>query len=67
MTYDPALNQLYIGTGNGSPWSQKRRSPAGGDNLYLASIVAINATLARTSGTTRRPPATTPTSRRRSR
>ncbi|MET0344578.1 MAG: PQQ-dependent dehydrogenase, methanol/ethanol family [Polyangiales bacterium] len=42
MAYDPGLNLLYIGTGNGSPWSQKRRSPAGGDNLYLASIVAIN-------------------------
>ena len=42
FAYDPELNLLYVGTGNGSPWSQRARSPAGGDNLYLASIVAIN-------------------------
>jgi PQQ-dependent dehydrogenase (methanol/ethanol family) len=42
MAFDPALNLMYIGTGNGSPWAQKKRSPAGGDNLYLASIVALN-------------------------
>lgn len=42
MTYDPQLNLLYIGTGNGSPWNRKLRSPSGGDNLYLASIVALN-------------------------
>jgi quinohemoprotein ethanol dehydrogenase len=44
ITFDPELNRIYIGTGNGSPWSQKRRSPAGGDNLYLASVVALDAT-----------------------
>jgi len=43
IAFDPDLKLVYIGTGNGSPWSQKRRSPAGGDNLYLASIVALNA------------------------
>lgn len=42
MAYDPELNLLYVGTGNGSPWNQHLRSPAGGDNLYLASIVALN-------------------------
>jgi quinohemoprotein ethanol dehydrogenase len=42
ITFDPQLNLLYIGTGNGSPWAQKKRSPAGGDNLYLSSIVALN-------------------------
>ncbi|MEM8693530.1 MAG: PQQ-dependent dehydrogenase, methanol/ethanol family [Pseudomonadota bacterium] len=42
MAYDPDLNLLYIGTGNGSPWNQHLRSPAGGDNLFLASIVALN-------------------------
>jgi quinohemoprotein ethanol dehydrogenase len=41
MAYDPALDLLYIGTGNGSPWSQEARSPGGGDNLYLSSIVAL--------------------------
>jgi quinohemoprotein ethanol dehydrogenase len=43
ITYDPDLNTVYIGTGNGSPWSRNKRSPSGGDNLYLASIVALNA------------------------
>ena len=42
MAYDFDLNLLYIGTGNGSPWNQHLRSPAGGDNLFLASIVALN-------------------------
>jgi len=41
LTFDPELKLVYVGTGNGSPWSQKRRSPKGGDNLYLASIVAL--------------------------
>lgn len=43
ITFDPDLNLVYIGTGNGAPWNQKIRSPAGGDNLYLSSIVALNA------------------------
>jgi quinohemoprotein ethanol dehydrogenase len=43
MTYDPDLNLVYIGTGNGAPWSRNKRSPSGGDNLYLASLVALNA------------------------
>lgn len=42
MAYDPALKLLYIGTGNGSPWNRQHRSPGGGDNLFLASILAIN-------------------------
>lgn len=42
MVFDPTLNLMYIGTGNGSPWSHKARSPQGGDNLYLNSIVALN-------------------------
>ncbi|MBI3369405.1 MAG: PQQ-dependent dehydrogenase, methanol/ethanol family, partial [Burkholderiales bacterium] len=42
MSFDPELNLLYIGTGNGSPWARSKRSPAGGDNLYLASLVALN-------------------------
>jgi quinohemoprotein ethanol dehydrogenase len=43
IVFDPELNLVYIGTGNGSPWSHRMRSPAGGDNLYLSSIVALNA------------------------
>jgi quinohemoprotein ethanol dehydrogenase len=41
MTYDPALDLLYIGTGNSSPYPIWFRSPHGGDNLFLASIIAI--------------------------
>jgi quinohemoprotein ethanol dehydrogenase len=41
MAYDPDADLLYIGTGNGSPWNHKIRSPQGGDNLFLSSIVAL--------------------------
>jgi len=41
MAYDPELDLLYVGTGNGSPWSRTLRSPGGGDNLYLSSILAL--------------------------
>ncbi len=43
MAYDPELNLLYLGVGNGSPWSSYVRSPGGGDNLFLSSIVAVKA------------------------
>ncbi len=43
MTYDPELNRIYIGTGNGGPWNRKLRSPGGGDNLFLCSVVALDA------------------------
>ncbi|MDT7837185.1 PQQ-dependent dehydrogenase, methanol/ethanol family [Aquabacterium sp. OR-4] len=42
LTFDPELNLMYVGTGNGSPWARSKRSPAGGDNLYLGSIVALD-------------------------
>ena len=42
MAYDPELDLLYIGVGNGSPWNQSLRSPGGGDNLFLTSIVALD-------------------------
>jgi quinohemoprotein ethanol dehydrogenase len=42
MAYDPQLKLLYVGTGNGSPWVRKYRSPGGGDNLYLSSILALD-------------------------
>ncbi|MCY3818651.1 MAG: PQQ-dependent dehydrogenase, methanol/ethanol family [Gammaproteobacteria bacterium] len=42
MAFDPDLNLLYIGVGNGTPWNRDLRSPGGGDNLYLASIVALD-------------------------
>ena len=42
MAYDPQLNLLYFGTGNGTYYDQSKRSPAGGDNLFIASIIALN-------------------------
>jgi len=42
MNYDPDLNLLYVGTGNSSPYDPRARSPAGGDNLYVSCIVALN-------------------------
>jgi len=41
MAYDPELDLLYIGVGNGAPWNRAIRSPGGGDNLFLSSIVAV--------------------------
>ena len=43
FNYDPELNLVYFGTANGAPWNRALRSPGGGDNLFLASIVALNA------------------------
>ena len=43
MTYDPEFNRVYIGTGNGTPMNARTRSPGGGDNLFVASIVALDA------------------------
>jgi len=43
MAYDPEFNRLYVGTGNGAPWNQKIRSPGGGDNLFLCSVIALDA------------------------
>ncbi len=43
MAYDPKYNRIYIGTGNGTPWNRKIRSPGGGDNLFVCSIVALDA------------------------
>jgi quinohemoprotein ethanol dehydrogenase len=42
MSYDPELNQLYIGVGNGSPFNYQFRSEGKGDNLFLSSIVALD-------------------------
>jgi quinohemoprotein ethanol dehydrogenase len=43
ITYDEELNQVYIGTGNGGPWGGKFRSDGTKDNLFLASVVALDA------------------------
>ena len=43
LTYDAELNRLYIGVGNGYPHDARKRSPGAGDNLFLSSIVAVDA------------------------
>ncbi|PZQ58940.1 MAG: PQQ-dependent dehydrogenase, methanol/ethanol family [Phenylobacterium zucineum] len=41
MAYDPALDLIYFGIGNGNPWNHKLRSGGKGDNLFLSSILAL--------------------------
>jgi quinohemoprotein ethanol dehydrogenase len=43
ITFDSKLNRIYLGTGNAGPSNPRVRSPGGGDNLYTASIVALDA------------------------
>ena len=43
IVYDPDFHTVYLGVGNGAPWTRAIRSPGGGDNLFLASIVALDA------------------------
>lgn len=43
FAYDPESNLVYFGTGNGGPWDRTWRSPGGGDNLYVSSILALDA------------------------
>jgi len=42
FAFDPELDLMYVGVGNGSPWNREIRSPGGGDNLFLASILALD-------------------------
>lgn len=43
IVYDPELNQLYLGSGNGFPWNPNFRSDGKGDNLFVSSIIAVDA------------------------
>lgn len=43
MAYDPQLDLLYVGTGNSALFPRSIRSPGGGDNLFVSSILAIRA------------------------
>jgi quinohemoprotein ethanol dehydrogenase len=43
IVYDPDLDLVYTGTANGIAWYRDLRSPGGGDNLYLACILALRA------------------------
>ena len=41
ISYDPQLDLLYIGTGQGAPWVGQLRGPKAGDNLFTCAIVAL--------------------------
>jgi PQQ-dependent dehydrogenase (methanol/ethanol family) len=41
FAFDPELRLVYVGTGNAMPWAQPLRSSRGKDNLYVASILAV--------------------------
>jgi quinohemoprotein ethanol dehydrogenase len=43
FAYDAATDTILIGTGNGAPWNRRVRSEDRGDNLFLCSIVALDA------------------------
>jgi quinohemoprotein ethanol dehydrogenase len=43
ITYDPDTNQVFVGTGNGGPWPEELRQSKGLDNLFVASVVAVDA------------------------
>jgi quinohemoprotein ethanol dehydrogenase len=43
ISYDPELDYLFFGTGNGYPYNHLLRSAGKGDNLFLCSIVAVAA------------------------
>ncbi|MBC2651195.1 PQQ-dependent dehydrogenase, methanol/ethanol family [Novosphingobium flavum] len=43
INYDPETGLVLIGTGNGGPYAIAQRSPTGGTNLYLSSLVALDA------------------------
>jgi len=45
--YDPQTNLAFWGTGNGGPWMGDQRP---GDNLYTASVVAVDAATGRIKG-----------------
>ncbi len=43
IVYDTVNDSVIFGVGNGSPWNQRLRDPSGLDNLFLSSIVAVDA------------------------
>jgi quinohemoprotein ethanol dehydrogenase len=43
IAYDPEMNSIYFGAGNGNPWSATNRSDGTSDNLFVSSIIAVDA------------------------
>ena len=44
FTFDAETNTVFVGVGSGAPWNRRVRSADRGDNLFLSSIVALDAT-----------------------
>ena len=42
FAYDADAGLVYVGTGNAQPWTYLHRSSLGKDNLYAASILAVD-------------------------
>jgi PQQ-dependent dehydrogenase (methanol/ethanol family) len=42
LAYDADAGLVYVGTGNAEPWTYLHRSSLGKDNLYAASILAVD-------------------------
>jgi len=47
FTYDAETQSVFLGVGNGAPWNHKVRSEGKGDNLFLSSVVALDANTGR--------------------
>ncbi|MBT6114636.1 MAG: PQQ-dependent dehydrogenase, methanol/ethanol family [Porticoccaceae bacterium] len=43
IVYDEDYNQVLVGVGNGSPWPRSLRSEGQGDNLFISSVLALDA------------------------
>lgn len=43
VSYDPETNTVMFGTANGNPWASDKRSDGTSDNLFVASIIAVDA------------------------
>ncbi|HEY3638983.1 MAG TPA: c-type cytochrome, partial [Rhizomicrobium sp.] len=43
IAFDPKSGLVFLGLGNGGPLPRWLRSPSGGDNLFLSSVVAVDA------------------------
>ncbi len=43
IVFDPEFDQVYLATGNGYPWARTFRSEGKGDNLFIDSVVALDA------------------------
>ena len=43
IIYDEVHDRVIFGVGNSSPWAWRRRDPSGKDNLFVSSIVAMDA------------------------